>query len=233
MSDLARLPTPEPGEITLVLAKASGGDDDAKRIAWEYFQLDTRRLAERLAAKECDSNDLQPTMIISEIWLRLFSTIDAREIDENGESPWSHRGYFWGAIVRTAERFLVDEHRKRSARKRGGGWTRIPMEIASGELESLDAVDSIDIPELLTAMKRFRKLHPVEAEVAEHRYFLSMTIAQTAASLDRSPRWVDQKWHFARAWLRRELGIKSDAQTQAQTQPQPQTQTETQIEPKA
>ena len=103
------------------------------------------------------------------------------------------------------------------------------MEIASGELESLDAVDSIDIPELLTAMKRFRKLHPVEAEVAEHRYFLSMTIAQTAASLDRSPRWVDQKWHFARAWLRRELGIKSEVQTQAQAQTQPQTQ----IEPKA
>ena len=138
-----------------------------------------------------------------------------------------------GAIVRTAERFLVDEHRKRSARKRGGGWTRIPMEIASGELESLDAVDSIDIPELLTAMKRFRKLHPVEAEVAEHRYFLSMTIAQTAASLDRSPRWVDQKWHFARAWLRRELGIKSDARTQVKAQPRTEPRTEPQIEPKA
>ncbi|MAC19297.1 MAG: hypothetical protein CMJ23_06375 [Phycisphaerae bacterium] len=211
MTNLASLPTPDPGEITLVLAKASGGDDDAKRLAWEYFQHDTRRLAEQLVAKESQANDLQPTMIISEIWLRLFSTIDARKITEDGERQWSHRGYFWGAIVRTAERFLVDEHRKRSARKRGGDWKRIPMEIAAGELETLDAVDSLAIPELLAAMKRFRQQHPVEAEVAEHRYFLSMTIAQTAASLGRSPRWVDQKWHFARTWLRRELDIRSEA----------------------
>ena len=205
--DIDALPIPSPDEITLLLGRAAEGDDDAKKVAWEFFQADTRRLAERLVARESNNTDLQPTLVIHEIWLRLFSTIDARQINGEDEPSWSHRGHFWGAIVRTAEQFLVDEHRRRSARKRGGGWSKIPMELASGELADLESVDSVDIPDLLEALGRLREAHPEEAQVAEHRYLLSMTVAQTAAALGRSPRWVNQKWHLARCWLRRELEI--------------------------
>ena len=205
--EIDALPIPNADDITLLLSRAAEGDDDAKKVAWEFFQADTRRLAERLVARESNNTDLQPTLVIHEIWLRLFSTIDARQINGEDEPAWSHRGHFWGAIVRTAEQFLVDEHRRRSARKRGGGWSKVPMELAAGELADLESVESVDIPDLLEALRKLREAHPEEAQVAEHRYLLSMTVAQTAAALDRSPRWVNQKWHLARCWLRRELEI--------------------------
>ena len=205
--EIDALPIPNADDITLLLSRAAEGDDDAKKVAWEFFQADTRRLAERLVARESNNTDLQPTLVIHEIWLRLFSTIDARQINGEDEPAWSHRGHFWGAIVRTAEQFLVDEHRRRSARKRGGGWSKVPMELAAGELADLQSVESVDIPDLLEALRKLREAHPEEAQVAEHRYLLSMTVAQTAAALDRSPRWVNQKWHLARCWLRRELEI--------------------------
>ena len=205
--EIDALPIPNADDITLLLSRAAEGDDDAKKVAWEFFQADTRRLAERLVARESNNTDLQPTLVIHEIWLRLFSTIDARQINGEDEPAWSHRGHFWGAIVRTAEQFLVDEHRRRSARKRGGGWSKVPMELAAGELADLESVESVDIPDLLDALRKLREAHPEEAQVAEHRYLLSMTVAQTAAALGRSPRWVNQKWHLARCWLRRELEI--------------------------
>lgn len=208
------LGTPNADEITLLLGRAAEGDGDAKRMTWEFFQSDIRRLAERLVARESRNTDLQPTLVIHEIWLRLFSTIDARQIDADAEPAWSHRGHFWGAVVRTAEQFLVDEHRRRTALKRGGGWSRLPMEIAAGELADLEMVDSIDVPDLLAALERLRDAHPPEAQVAEHRYLLSMTVEQTAAALGRSPRWVNQKWHLGRCWLRRELGIESRSPTE-------------------
>ena len=204
---------PDADEITLLLGRAADGDDDAKKMTWEYFQSDIRRLAERLVTRESRNTDLQPTLVIHEIWLRLFSTIDARRIDVDAEPAWSHRGHFWGAVVRTAEQFLVDEHRRRTALKRGGNWSRIPMELAAGELADLEMVDSVDIPDLLEALARLREAHPQEAQVAEHRYLLSMTVEQTAAALGRSPRWVNQKWHLGRCWLRRELGVVSSPTT--------------------
>ena len=43
------------------------------------------------------------------------------------------------------------------------------------------------------------------AEVVKVRYFLGLSIDETAATMDVSPRTVDNKWRAARAWLYREL----------------------------
>jgi hypothetical protein len=44
---------------------------------------------------------------------------------------------------------------------------------------------------------------PETAEVVRLRYFVGMTIPETAAALEIAPRTVNRHWTFARAWLKK------------------------------
>ena len=43
------------------------------------------------------------------------------------------------------------------------------------------------------------------ASVVKLRYFVGMTVQETAAALELSPATVKREWQFARLWLFREL----------------------------
>ena len=47
---------------------------------------------------------------------------------------------------------------------------------------------------------------PKHAEVVLYRYFLGLSIRETAELLDVATGTVDNRWAFAKAWLRREIG---------------------------
>ena len=44
------------------------------------------------------------------------------------------------------------------------------------------------------------------AEVVMLRYFSGLSVEETAAALESSPRTVKREWSVARAWLSRKLG---------------------------
>lgn len=204
-------------EVTVLLNRFAAGDPAASQAAWAYFQDDVRRLAERVARGESRIPDLQPTVIINEVWLRLFAAEQEMEFssdelppdDDDARPVWEHRGHFWCAIAQTVKCYLIDEHRRANAQKRGGGWKRIQLEIAIGELEDASRFADMDIPALHDAMARMRNECPLTLMVVEHRYLLGKTVKQTAACLGVSPRTVDSHWQLGRAWLRRELSRSS------------------------
>jgi RNA polymerase sigma factor (sigma-70 family) len=45
------------------------------------------------------------------------------------------------------------------------------------------------------------------ARVVECRYFAGLSVEETAAALDLSPRTVKRAWQLGRAWLRKEMGV--------------------------
>jgi len=55
------------------------------------------------------------------------------------------------------------------------------------------------------ALTAFAKLAPRQAKVVELRYFGGLTDDEIVAALDISPRAARRDWHFAKAWLLREL----------------------------
>lgn len=55
------------------------------------------------------------------------------------------------------------------------------------------------------ALDRLEAADPRKAEVVMLRYFAGLSVDETAAALEISPRTVDAEWRYARAWLRREL----------------------------
>ena len=66
------------------------------------------------------------------------------------------------------------------------------------------AVDALALDRVLD---KLAALDPEAARVAALRFFGGLTEVETGEAMDRSERWVRDQWRFAKAWLRRELGI--------------------------
>ena len=63
----------------------------------------------------------------------------------------------------------------------------------------------LDVLELDDALQALAALDPVMAQLVEMRAFGNLTIPECAETLGMSPRSVDRKWAFARAWLQSRL----------------------------
>jgi RNA polymerase sigma factor (TIGR02999 family) len=151
-----------------------------------YAEL--RRLAARQLAGEPAGQTLQPTALVHEAYLRLAS------------AP-PDRGAFLAAAATAMRRILIDRARARKAAKRGGGRGRAdidPDQVAAPERsEQLLALDE--------ALTRLAAEDPRKARLVELRYFVGLTLDESAAALGVSPATADRDWSFARAWLHREL----------------------------
>lgn len=221
---------PSLDEVTLALNRSAAGDRDASNEVWSYFQDDVHRLATQMTRDGFHGiPDLQATMVVNEVWIRLLGRTMEEDLasDEippgvstDDEAPvWANRGHFWGAISRTMEQFLVDEYRKARTQKRGGGWRRKPLEIAIGELADLSRAMSADIEALRAALARLDETEPAAALVVRHRYLIGLTVKQTAASLGVAPRTVDNHWKIGATRLRQYLAeAASPASSQAPSQ---------------
>jgi len=99
---------------------------------------------------------------------------------------------------------LIDYAEHRRARKRGGGEALLPLDAADALAvvvdEHLDELHALD-----GALTHLAALNPRQAQVVECRFFLGLSIEETAESLGLSPATVKRDWVAARAWLNREL----------------------------
>jgi RNA polymerase sigma factor (TIGR02999 family) len=120
-----------------------------------------------------------------------------------GDQHFSGRGHFFAAAAEAMRRILVENARRKARRKHGGGWRRqeLPSDLVGGEKTDDDvlAVDS--------ALARLAQRDPLKARLVELRFFAGLTGEQAALALGISPSTADRHWVFARAWLRRELGV--------------------------
>ena len=177
----------------------SGGDDQAlnRLIPMVYDEL--RRLAGRHLRHERVGHTLHATDLVHEAFLRL-----ARE---SHGSP--SRTHFFASASQLMRRILVEHARRRGAAKRG----------AAATLESLDSLRddaphgpdvagndaSLGIVELDLALQRLEQLDELQARVVELRFFLGLSVTQTAEILQTSPATVKREWSAARAWLLRAM----------------------------
>lgn len=187
--------------LTTLLARVAGGDGDAIGRLWRLVHGDVRAMAASLLRHEsaaAPGEGLEPTMVVSEVWLRLHG----------GSVPASfdHRRHFFGSVATAMRRVLVDHARARRRLRRGGGATKvIPLEFAEHEIADPGSVDPAMLEAAIVALDRLGEEHPRAAEVARLRYLTGLEIRQIARVLDISERTVGSDWVFARAWLRRAI----------------------------
>ncbi len=185
--------------ITHLLHAASRGDDGARDrlLAMVYDEL--RSMAGEQLGRERQGHTLQATALVHEAYLRLFGNADA-------EFP--NRSYFFGAAAEAMRRILVDAARRRAADKRGGGAMRQEL---SDDVAAPAAQDRVDLLALDEALVRMEQQDPRMASIVKLRYFVELSVDDTAKALELSRRTVLREWTAAKAWLHQELAGDSGA----------------------
>jgi RNA polymerase sigma-70 factor (ECF subfamily) len=173
-----------------LLDTADPGDRSTLDRIVPVIYRELREIAHRQLGGNREQQSLQTTDLVHETYLRLA-----------GDSGVTKRGrsYFYGAAARAMRQILVDAARRKKSVKRGRG-------IKMLDLDQADAAGQVDayageVLDLDGALADLEKLNPRQARVVECRYFGGLSVDETAAALEISPRTVKSDWALARAWL--------------------------------
>lgn len=182
-------------EITRILNKEDSWGTTLNELAPMVFE-DLRRLARYYFAREpADYHTLQPTALVSEVYVRLMRSKTQR--------PRNRREFFLFAS-RLIREILLDHARARHCAKRGGDAARVAFEEALGVPER-----SGPSPEVLLTVDRalhhLERIDPRQCQIVELRYFGGLTLRQAAEVLGISRATAERDWKAARCWLAREM----------------------------
>lgn len=183
--------------------EARAGDGDALSRAWTILYNQLRVVAHNIIKNEQFQHQMDATELVGEIWMR-------GSYDTNLAVD---REQFFGRVFRHMSQELIDRARKRNTAKRGGNWSRRPLDAVSGELSSINRhdVNQQDAAAMLmAAWQNPEEQHSLDADVAFFRLVLGMTNEETAMALDRTHKQAEQQWCSARAKLRDALEPPSD-----------------------
>jgi RNA polymerase sigma factor (TIGR02999 family) len=181
-------------DVTRILSDLARGDARAAGRLLPLVYDELRRLAAARLATEPNGHTLQPTALVHEAYLRLVDTPDG--------DRWDHRGHFFAAAAEAMRRILVEAARRKKAAKHGGGRRRHDandLPIAAPPVDD-------DLVALDEALTRFALVEPQKAELVKLRYFVGLTIEETAAALGISPATAKRHWAYSKAWLFQAVG---------------------------
>lgn len=179
-------------EVTQILNAVQNGDANAGEELLPQLYEELRKMAAGAMAGEAEGHTLQPTALVHEAWLRLVG---------DHEKVWPSRAYFFVAAAEAMRRILVEHARRKQSVKRGRGFER-------RELDDNDLVLNVPPDELLAVDEALEKLAVEDrpaAELVKLRYFVGMTMEESASALDMAPRNAERLWAYARVWLQREI----------------------------
>ncbi len=175
-------------EVTRLLARWRGGDEEALDRLMPLVYHELRRLAHARLRRERPDHTLETSALVHEAYLRL---VDARG------TPWQSRAHFLGIAARLMRQVLVDHARGRSSAKRGGGATRLPLQ----EGHSVGGPAPVDVLALDQALERLASTDERKAHLVELRFFGGLSHEEIAEVLGTSLSTVERQWRLARAWL--------------------------------
>lgn len=183
------------GEITRLLHRASSGEAGVLPQVLGLLHERLRRIARHQLRGEQTGHTLETDGLVHEAFLRM-----------NGmdKIQWRDRQHLLAMAARTMRRVLIDHAGKRRSGKRGGGAANLPLDQADHMLMNVDR-HAEDLHSLDEALQRFATIDPRQALIVEYRFFVGLSIEETAALLGLSTATVKRDWTAARAWLNREL----------------------------
>ena len=180
-------------DVTQILNQIDSGDPLAadKLLPLVYEQL--RKLAAARLTHENPGQTLQATALVHEAYLRL--------VGPGEEQTFDHRGHFFAAAAEAMRRILVEKARQKKSLKAGGQQKRL-------ELSRIDDDNKGPEPNILAlneALERLEIQDPRAAELVKLRFFVGMTILESAEVLGVSAATAKKDWAYAKTWLRAEM----------------------------
>lgn len=195
MSDSSKLNSEFPGSVP---ANAS------QLLPLVYDEL--RRLAAAKMAGQPAGHSLQATALVHEAYMRL--------VKHEPDRDWESRSHFFTAAAEAMRRILIDRARRKQRIKHGGQMAR--KRLAE---DSIAQPKDTDLPnELLdidAALEEFQKDEPRVAQLVKLRFFVGLSLADSADVLGVSRATAVRDWTYARAWLIRYMQAGSGEAAEA------------------
>ena len=173
----------------------SGIQRDRTHVADRLIQVvyqELRQLARRYLANDRAEQQMQPTSLIHEAYLRLRRS----ERDD-----WADASAFFAAAAEAMRRILIERARRQQRVKRGGGAQTRPLyetDLATQwPTQQLLALDE--------ALGRLEQHSPRRAHLVKLRCFAGLGNAEAAQLMGISRATADRYWRFARVWLYRAM----------------------------
>ena len=184
-------------DITRILHSVDSGDSKASAELLPLVYEELRKLAIAKMAHESPNQTLQPTALVHEAWLRLIGNEDVK---------WQGRAHFFGAAAEAMRRILIDKARRKQAIRHGGGQERLDVD----EIEIAAPAKEQELIAMDEALEHFAVVDKQKAELVKLRYFIGLTIEESARILDISPPTAKRWWAYSRAWLYNEIQDKAE-----------------------
>ena len=174
-------------DVTTLLQRVRDGDDEAlgRLVPLVYDQL--RALARGQRRRQGAGDTVNTTALVHEAYEKLA----------RGNGAYADRHHFFRVASRVMRSVIVDHARAARAQKRGGD----ARPLALDEERLVPAERAEEVLALDEALDRLAALSPRQGEVVQLRYFVGLTIPETADVLGVSPATVKREWTVARAWL--------------------------------
>ena len=185
----------ESHELSPAPAAARPGERPVLDRLFDRVYDELHALAHAQLASRGRSETLSTTALVHEAYLKLVGS---------PRTEFQDRRHFLALAARAMRQISVDHARRAQALKRGGAMVRVALD--SGDLPS-DAAPS-DVGELIAldrALDHLERLSARLARIVELRFFAGLSVEDTAAVLDLSPRTVKRDWQKARALLLQEI----------------------------
>ena len=198
MSDTPPVGSPS-GDVTLLRQRIENGDPQAAEQLLPLVYNELRKLAAAKMARESSDQTLQPTALVHEVWLRLGG---------DQQPQWHNRAQFFAAAAEGMRRILIENVRRRRAIRHGGA-----VEKVSADAEPIELVSSVTDEKLLLiheAVDRLAAHDARKAELVKQRYFVGLTLEETALVMGISETTAKRDWSYARAWLMSEIKALRD-----------------------
>lgn len=179
-------------DVTRILQSIEQGDSAAADQLLPLVYEELRKLAAAKMANEAPNQTLQPTALVHEAWLRLVGTDNPQ---------FANRAHFFAAAAEAIRRILIDRARRKRALRHGAG--QQPLNIDGMEIAA--PANDQEILEINEALDKLALQNSAEAELVKLRYFVGMTLEESAQALNISARTADNYWAHAKAWLFTEI----------------------------
>lgn len=143
-------------------------------------------------ANQPPGQTLQATALVHEAWLKLTA---------NTQASWNDRQHFFRAAAAAMRQVLVDRARAKQRQKRGAD----PLRVNLDEVDLATAAAPETLLLVDEALQGLEREHPDKAELVKLRFYVGLSVAETAQTLRISEKTIQRSWIHARAWLFREI----------------------------
>jgi len=187
-----------PQEITELLMRWKGGDQDALDRLTQLVYPELRRMARQYMNRENPAHTLQTSALINEAYLRL--------VDQQ-HTQWNDRLHFFAVAAQIMRHILIDHARRRHFAKRGAGAQHVPLD----ETSVIHQDRAAEFVALDHALRRLADFDARKSQVVELKFFGGLTVEEIAEVMKLSPITIKREWRSAKAWLHLEISEEHGA----------------------